>query len=122
MSPTGASDDVADRLPLRPVALAALAALARGPRPGVEILEAVNEAAPSHPILGPGTLYRLLRELRQDGWVERVDPPPSAHEDDDRRRYHALTPAGRAALAAEAERLRRTLAPTGLLEPRGRTS
>ena len=52
-------------LPLRPVACAVLAALAHGPRPGIDVLEAVNATVPGRPILGPGTLYRLLRELRQ---------------------------------------------------------
>lgn len=61
-------------LPLRPSAFAVLAALTRDPRTGIEILDEVEAAGES--ILGPGTLYRLLRELRDLGWIERVAPPP----------------------------------------------
>lgn len=111
--------DPAARLPLRPVVLSALAALAGGPLSGIDVMERVNDALPSRPILGPGTLYRLLRELRQDGWIEAVVPPPGASDDDDRRQYHALTALGRAALDAEAGRLCRTLEAAGLLHSGG---
>lgn len=103
-----------DSLPLRPAAFAVLAALADRPAAGFEILERANAATPGNPILGPGTLYRLMRELRQAGWIERSASPEGA--DDDRRTYHRLTASGRAVLGAEAERLRRTLRAAGLLE------
>lgn len=106
------------RLPLRPTAFAVLAALSAAPRAGFDILERANESLPGRPILGPGTLYRLLRELRQEGLIARVDPPAGERGEDERRQYHALTAAGRALLEAEAARLRRTLAGAGLLDLR----
>lgn len=98
-------------LPLRPSAFAVLAALDAGPRTGVEVLEATARTGVS--ILGPGTLYRLMRELRQEGWIARVPPPGEAGEADARRQHHALTAEGRSVLRLEAERLWRTLDQVG---------
>jgi DNA-binding PadR family transcriptional regulator len=94
-------------LPLRPVACAVLASLADRPRPGFDVLEAVNGTVPGRPLLGPGTLYRLMRELRQAALIERADP--TADPGDDRQVHHTLTTLGRAVLDAELDRLRRTL-------------
>lgn len=102
-----ADPDTASHLPLRPTAFAVLTALWDGPRPGFEILELAEEGGTS--ILGPGTLYRLMRELRQRGWVERVPAPADEEDVDERRRYHALTSEGRRLVRLEAARLRRTL-------------
>ncbi|HEV7180830.1 MAG TPA: helix-turn-helix transcriptional regulator, partial [Candidatus Baltobacteraceae bacterium] len=52
--------------------------------------------------LGPGTLYRLIKQMLADGWiseVHKIDP------EDPRRRYYKLTPWGRRIARAEAERL-----------------
>jgi DNA-binding PadR family transcriptional regulator len=101
---------IARHLPLRPVACAVLASLSHGPRPGIDVLEAVNATVPGRPILGPGTLYRILRELRQARLIVRAGPEgrqTAAH--DDRQVHHLLTPLGEAVLRAELARLRRTL-------------
>ena len=106
-------------LPLRPTAFAALAALAEGPVAGFTVLDRVNATTPGRPILGPGTLYRLLRDLRREGLIERSGPPSGeAGGDDERRTYHVLTPRGRSVLHAEALRLRRTMEAAGLLPVR----
>lgn len=102
-------------LPLRPAAFAILASLANGPLPGFEILETVNSTVRGTPIWGPGTLYRLLRELRRSGWIQRTKPPSGETDPDERRQYHALTAEGRAVMRAEAGRLRVTLANARLL-------
>jgi DNA-binding PadR family transcriptional regulator len=95
------------KLPLRPAAFAVLAVLAEGPKPGIDILEQVNATVPGRPLWGPGTLYRLLRELRRADLIARTDTAPGV--DDDRQTFHRLTPRGQRLLRAEAERLRRTL-------------
>jgi len=100
--------DPRPHLPLRPVAFAVLAALAPRPRPGIEILDDVNRTAAGHRLLGPGTLYRLMRELRQEGLIARSPAPKTVQ--DERQTYHALTRLGEAVLAAEIARLQRTLA------------
>ena len=96
-----------DHLPLRPAAFAVLASLADGHRPGIDILDEVNATVPGRPLFGPGTLYRLMRELRQDGLVERA--ARGSHTEDERQAFHGLTALGRGVLRAEAARLRRTL-------------
>ena len=100
-------DEVRRHLPVRASAFAVLAALAAGPRPGIDVLDAVNATVGVRPLLGPGTFYRLLRELRHEALIERT---ADADTEDERRTYHALTAFGRAVLDAEAARLRRTLA------------
>ncbi len=109
------SEQAAQRVPLRPAALAVLTALARGPRAGFEILEFVNATMPGSGLFGPGTFYRLLRELRQEGLVQRTTAPGMA-AGDERRTYSELTPLGQATLQAEAARLRRTFNAAGLLD------
>ena len=94
-------------LPLRPAAFAVLAALAGGPCPGIDILDRVNATVPGRPLLGPGTLYRLMRELRDQALIARTDTAPGVN--DDRQTYHALTGLGSAVLAAECDRLSRTM-------------
>lgn len=107
-------------LPVRPATFAVLAALSDGAAAGFTVLERANEALPGRPILGPGTLYRLLRELRQEGLIARTAAPASDEgARDERRTYHALTALGRGVLRAEAERLRRTLGAAGLLPGEG---
>ena len=51
--------------------------------------------------------HASLRELRQEGLIERADP--AADPGDDRQVHHTLTTLGRAVLEAELDRLRRTL-------------
>jgi DNA-binding PadR family transcriptional regulator len=99
--------EAAALLPLRPVACAVLASLAEEPRIGIDILEAVNTTVPGRALLGPGTLYRLLKELRQQDLIERVDLAEGSA--DDRHSPHGITPLGAAVLDAELDRLRRTL-------------
>lgn len=96
-----------------------LAALADRPAAGFEVLERANAAAEGTPILGPGTLYRLMRELRGAGLIRRTEAPASGTDEgvqDDRRTYHELTGAGRVVLEAEAARLRRLLGIAGLAD------
>jgi DNA-binding PadR family transcriptional regulator len=110
--PTAAQ--VERHLPPRPVAAAVLAALADGPRIGVDILEKVNATVPGSPLLGPGTLYRLLRELRQQGLISHAD---TAQATDDRHSPHELTMLGRAVLEAELARLQHTISLAGGIRP-----
>jgi DNA-binding PadR family transcriptional regulator len=55
--------------------------------------------------LRPGSLYRALNRLLEDGLVQELDERPDPAVDDERRRYYRLTPLGRRVAAAEAARL-----------------
>jgi len=106
------ANDVSKHLPLRPVACAVLAALADGPKPGIDIMDAANATVPGHPILGPGSLYRLLKELRQDKLIARADAA-GIGSGDERQVHQVLTPLGDLVLRAEVARLRRTITLAG---------
>ena len=94
--------DLDEASPLRPVVFAVLVALSQQPMHGYGIMKAVNERLVRGGLLGPGTLYRTLKELREDGWVEYTEGPPDA---DSRRRYYRLTPSGLAVARTEASRM-----------------
>jgi DNA-binding PadR family transcriptional regulator len=90
-------------LPLTPVVLEIALALAAGERHGYEIMQDVERRTDGRIVLHPGTLYRALGRLLEQGLIEELDERPSA--DDERRRYYRLTPLGTAVARAEVERL-----------------
>jgi DNA-binding PadR family transcriptional regulator len=91
-------------LPLSPVALNILLALADAERHGYGIMLEVRERTGGRVRLGPGTLYGAIKRLKDVGAIaesgERPDP-----EGDERRCYYRLTGFGGQVLAAEIERL-----------------
>jgi DNA-binding PadR family transcriptional regulator len=91
--------------PLTPAVFHILLALADGPRHGYGIMQAVENTAAGEPPMGPGTIYGSLQRMEEAGLVKEL-----AARTDDRRRVFTLLPAGRRALAVEAERLARLAA------------
>ena len=91
-------------LPLTPVVLEIALALAPGERHGYEIMQEVERRTDGQIVLHPGTLYRALSRLLDQGLIEELEERRSA-EDDERRRYYKLTPLGAAVARAEVERL-----------------
>jgi len=93
-------------LPVSPVVFDVLLALADGERHGYGILQEVagrpGQAAAS---LRPGTLYRALARLLDDGLIEESEARPAADLDDERRRYYRLTDLGHEVARQEARRL-----------------
>jgi DNA-binding PadR family transcriptional regulator len=84
-----------------------LLALANGPLYGYAVKSAVE--AESVGVLAPraGSLYRLLARLVSRGLVTETEPQQTVEPHPGlARRYYGLTVEGRAALAAEARRLR----------------
>lgn len=107
----------------RPIALAprdllVLSVLAAGPLHGYGIVRAVEENSASRLPLDPANLYRVLRRMRRDGWINQTEEA----EGESRRRTYALTRAGLAVLRAEVERLDnllRDVRPALAANPRG---
>ncbi len=68
-------------------------------RHGYALLCAVEEHTNGKVILGPGTLYRAIGHLLDDGLIVQTDRRPDPLLEDGRRRYYRITPRGRALLA-----------------------
>jgi len=94
-----------DWLPLNPRVFAILMALSEGEAHGYRIKQSVEEHSAGTIRLDPGSLYRSIARLVDDGWILESEDPPDSGSDDARRRYYALTALGRAVLSAEATRL-----------------
>jgi DNA-binding PadR family transcriptional regulator len=92
---------------LRPAVFHILLALAAGEMHGLAIADAVEEATEGAMELGPGTLYRSLKEMSGAGLIEEIAAPES--DADPRRKYYRMTTRGRAAVSAEARRLARVV-------------
>ena len=94
-----------DLLPLPPATLHILLAVADGDRHGYGIIQDVEARTNGALRLSPGTLYRSIHRMLEQGLLVEVTQRPAAPTDDERRRYYRLTPVGRAVAEAEARRL-----------------
>ena len=94
-------------LPLTPVAFEIMIALSAQRRHGYEIMQEVERRTEGRIVLHPGTLYRALSRLLDEGLIDELDERPDGGVDDARRRYYRVTPLGRAVARAEAARLAR---------------
>jgi len=92
-------------IPLSPVVFDILLALSDDERHGYGIMQEVSRRSDGATRLRPGSLYRALARLVQEGLVEESDERPAPDLDDERRRYYRLTPLGQKVAAAEARRL-----------------
>lgn len=92
-------------LPLTPVALNVLLALADGERHGYGIMLEVRGRTAGAMRLGPGTLYGAIKRLKEGGMIEESEERPDPEADDERRRYYRLSGFGGEVLAAEVGRL-----------------
>jgi DNA-binding PadR family transcriptional regulator len=88
-------------LPLTPVAFEILLALAEGERHGYEVMTEVERRSAGTISPNPGTLYRALDRLVQEGLLV----PSLRSAEGETRRVFALSPLGREVAAAEAARL-----------------
>lgn len=92
-------------LPLAPPVYLILLALADGDAHGYRIRAQVIERSAGTVTLDPGSLYRLIARLSDDGLINEAPSRPKADEDDERRRYYRLTPLGKRLLQAETNRM-----------------
>lgn len=95
----------AEFLPLTPVALNVLLALAGEERHGYGIILEIEERTHGEVRLGPGTVYGVVKRLREGGLIEESEQRPDPTLDDERRRYYRLTEIGGRVLSAETGRL-----------------
>jgi DNA-binding PadR family transcriptional regulator len=84
-----------------------LLALAGEDLHGLGIADEVEHATDGAVELGPGTLYRSLKEMSESGMIEEIAAP--AEDADPRRRYYRITSRGRVLLADEAGRMARVV-------------
>lgn len=98
-------DRVAHFLPLQPAVFHILMALGEDDRHGYAIIQDVSERTGGSVRLSPGTLYRSIQRMLEEGLLVEVDERPDPEEDDERRRYYRITTLGRQVARAEAQRL-----------------
>ena len=91
--------------PLKPPVLHILLALSESALHGLGIADAVENASGGVIHLGPGTLYRSLDDMLEEGLIRKADPPAS--DADPRRKYYRITPRGERLLKVEMERFRK---------------
>lgn len=96
------SDVHQEALPLGAATFHILLVLAGGDRHGYAIGKEVEDETDGAVRLGPGTLYRILKQLTHDAWIVEIE---SKDDEAERRRTYRLTPRGRAIAQAEARRL-----------------
>ena len=96
-----------DFLPLPPATFHILVSLAEGERHGYAIIQDVEARTQGELRLSPGTLYRSIQRMLQQGLIVESKRRPAAALDDERRRYYRITPFGTATAQAEMGRLTR---------------
>ncbi len=88
-------------LPLRPLVFDFLLLFNQEDRHGYGLMQEQNEKG-GRQVLGPGTLYRTLREMQELGLIQPADEKANGGKD---RRYYRITTFGRQVAAAEAARM-----------------
>ena len=96
--------EVVARLPLQPAEFHILIALSAGDSHGYGIITDVEARTSGDLRLSPGTLYRTIQRLLEDGLIEERRSP-AAVAVDPRRRYYGITAFGTAVVHAEMRRL-----------------
>ena len=91
-------------LPLAPATFEILLTLVGERRHGYAIMKEVDDRTGGRTQLLPGTLYRILARMAQEGVVE-ITKEGSDSSEDSRRRYYRLSAFGRLLLEAETARL-----------------
>jgi DNA-binding PadR family transcriptional regulator len=92
-------------LPLPPATFHILLAVADDERHGYGIIQDVAARTNGSLRLSPGTLYRSIQRMLEQGLLVEVKERPATPDDDERRRYYRITPLGRQVAEAEARRL-----------------
>ena len=92
-------------VPVKPVVLEVMLAIADAPQHGYGILQEIRERSGGGVQLETGPLYRHLKRLLEDGLAVEVEAPAGEADGDERRRYYTLSALGRQVVAMEGARL-----------------
>ena len=103
MTPQSQTSD--ELLPLPPATFHILMSLADDERHGYAIIQDVEARTDGELRLSPGTLYRSIQRMLQQGLIAESKRRPAPALDDERRRYYRITPFGTATARAEMRRL-----------------
>jgi len=79
-----------------------LLTLAEGDRHGYAIMQEIERRTNESVVLGPGTLYRSIKQMVSKGLIAEVETEP---DPGNKRRSYRLTPEGIRRAKAEAQRL-----------------
>jgi DNA-binding PadR family transcriptional regulator len=102
---TGQNLETDSLLPLPPATFHILLALAGEDRHGYAIIQDVAARTRGELKLSPGTLYRSIQRMQEQGLIVETRERPAPELDDERRRYYRITPFGNTVAKAEARRL-----------------
>ena|SRR5215212_10031643 len=91
--------------PLQAATFHILMSLAEEERHGYAIIKDVEASTEGELRLSPGTLYRSIQRMLEEGLIVESNRRPARALDDERRRYYRITPLGVAAARAELRRL-----------------
>src|SRR5260370_36113865 len=96
---------IEDLLPLQEATFHILMAVAEDDRHGYAIIQEVATRTDGALKLSPGTLYRSIQRMLEQGVIEETAERAAPERDDDRRRYYRITAFARTVGNAEARRL-----------------
>jgi len=99
------ADEIAALLPLPPATFHILLAVAQQDRHGYAIIQDVEARTGGELRLSPGTLYRSIQRMLEQGLILETSERPAPDLDDERRRYYRMTLFGEAVARAELRRI-----------------
>jgi DNA-binding PadR family transcriptional regulator len=112
-----------------PIVFRILVALSDGDLHGYAIMQSMRRFGDGSYKVGPGALYRAIKQMLATGLIIEIESPVPPETDDERRRYYHLTDLGRDVAGAETLRLRalvdavearsQSRRPTGRVAPAG---
>ena len=82
-----------------------LLSLAEEEKHGYAIIQDVEARTERELRLSPGTLYRSVQRMLEQGLILETSERPAPDLDDERRRYYRMTPFGEAVARAELRRI-----------------
>ena len=97
-------------LPLKPVDLELMLALADQELHGYGLVQAISAHTDGLVVLDPGNLYRVIKRLLAEGLIAESDR--QTDDAGERRKYYQLTTLGGRVLAMELDRLRHLVSAT----------